>query len=116
MSALAPDSSLRGLSSCGCGTGLGAATPVAIDNRPGLTAVAYRAGTHGRFLTSLLAGLSSAGRPAHPLLVGRVEHGDQPVRRRLVGTEEPEVVRVPHDHVAEELAQHARVLGVDGAG
>jgi predicted phage baseplate assembly protein len=64
VSALAPDSSLRGLGSCGCGTGLGAATPVAIDNRPGLTAVAYRAGTHGRFLASLLAGLSSAGRPA----------------------------------------------------
>ena len=35
-------------------------TPVAIDNRPGLAAIAYRVGTHATFKQTLLARLSSA--------------------------------------------------------
>ena len=33
-------------------------TPAVIDNRPGLTAIAYRVGTHSRFKASMLARLS----------------------------------------------------------
>jgi hypothetical protein len=70
---LAPDSTLRGLDTCGCCLGLAAATPVRIENRPGLAAVAYRVGTHARFLRSLLAGLSSVDRPALTRLTARTD-------------------------------------------
>ena len=43
---------------------------------------------------------------ASQLRFGHVEHVAQPVRGRLVGPEEPEVVRVLCDHVAEERAEH----------
>jgi predicted phage baseplate assembly protein len=43
------------------------ATPAALSNEPGLDAIARRVGTHGRFLDSMLARLSS---PAYPELVG----------------------------------------------
>lgn len=61
---LALDPSLRGLDACGCGAGTARATPVAVANRPGLSAIAYRPGTHSAFLRSLLAALSTADRPA----------------------------------------------------
>lgn len=51
----APDAS----AACGACGGSGAATPVRIHNRPGLPALAFRAGTHARFRASLLAGLST---------------------------------------------------------
>jgi predicted phage baseplate assembly protein len=38
--------------------------PEVIDNRPGLSAIAYRIGTHSRFKASLLARLSAADLPA----------------------------------------------------
>ena len=47
-----------------CCDGLTAAAPLVIDNRPGLSAVAYRAGTHSRFKETLLARLSAADLPA----------------------------------------------------
>ncbi|HWK88606.1 MAG TPA: putative baseplate assembly protein [Longimicrobium sp.] len=59
----ARDPSLRGLDACGCCAGIEARTPVAVQNRPGLAAVAYRVGTHGTFLDTLLAELSASGRP-----------------------------------------------------
>jgi hypothetical protein len=37
-------------------------TPVVIDNRPGLSAIPYRVGTHPDFLASMLAGLTDAQR------------------------------------------------------
>src|ERR1043166_5869603 len=43
---------------CGCCEGLTGETPAVIDNRPGLTAIAYRIGTHSRFEASMLARLS----------------------------------------------------------
>lgn len=43
---------------CGCCAGVADRTPQAIENRPGLSAIAYRAGTHGDFLASMLAGLT----------------------------------------------------------
>ncbi|HYN19747.1 MAG TPA: putative baseplate assembly protein [Thermoanaerobaculia bacterium] len=47
---------------CGCCAGITAATPVAVFNRPGLSALAWRVGTHSRFMESMLAGISA--RPA----------------------------------------------------
>jgi hypothetical protein len=57
----ARDESVRGLDACGCCTGTAASTPVQVANRPGLSAVAYRAGTHATFLQTSLAALSAAG-------------------------------------------------------
>jgi predicted phage baseplate assembly protein len=48
------------MNDCGCCVGLGAETPVAVNNRAGLSAVAYRAGTHAQFKASMLAALSSS--------------------------------------------------------
>jgi len=50
-------------STCSCCAGVAQHTPVAVENRPGLSAIAYRAGVHGDFLGSMLAGLTSADRP-----------------------------------------------------
>ncbi len=48
---------------CDCCAGVGDHTPVALGQRPGLSAIAYRVGTHADFLASMLAGLTDAGRP-----------------------------------------------------
>ena len=52
-----------------------------------------------------------------PLPVRDLEHRAEQVRQRLVGTEDPEIALhlVSLRDVAEEPAQNARVLGVDGA-
>jgi hypothetical protein len=39
-------------------------TPAPVFNRPGLSAIAYRVGTHGHFKRTMVAGLSDADRPA----------------------------------------------------
>ncbi|HET7536635.1 MAG TPA: hypothetical protein VFJ90_09290, partial [Candidatus Didemnitutus sp.] len=65
------DPSLAALDACGCCAGLEARTPVAADNRPGLDAIAFRAGTHARFKASLLAALTSTNRPALARLLTR---------------------------------------------
>jgi hypothetical protein len=49
---------------CGCCAGVGTETPEPITNRPGLSAISYRVGTHQTFLASLLAALSSSTEPA----------------------------------------------------
>ncbi len=49
---------------CGCCAGLTAETPVLAVNRPGLSAISYRVGTHSHFKASMLAALSSAEFPA----------------------------------------------------
>ena len=48
--------------------------------------------------------------------VGRLEHGVEPVGRRLVRAEQPEGRRVGADHVAQELAEHPRRLARSVAG
>jgi hypothetical protein len=58
------DPTLRALNACGCCAGTTAETPVTIDNRPGLDAIAFRVGTHPQFKATLLAALSAASRPA----------------------------------------------------
>jgi len=52
------------LDECGCCEGLAVATPVEVYNRPGLSAIAYRVGTHARFKKSMLARLSDSRLPA----------------------------------------------------
>lgn len=52
------------LNDCGCCEGISAETPLRIENRPGLSAIAYRVGTHAQFKETLQAGLSSSSEPA----------------------------------------------------
>jgi hypothetical protein len=67
------DPSLRGLDACGCCEGVAAVTPVEIYNRPGLAAIAYRAGIHPQLKQTLVARLSSIERPALARLTTRDE-------------------------------------------
>jgi predicted phage baseplate assembly protein len=55
---------MTSLNDCGCCSGITAVTPVDIQNRPGLTTIAYRPGTFQQFKETLLARLSSATYPA----------------------------------------------------
>jgi predicted phage baseplate assembly protein len=48
---------------CGCCAGITPETPALITNRPGLTAIAYRVGTHNQFMESMLAALSNSNWP-----------------------------------------------------
>ena len=51
---------------CGCCAGIEVVTPVPEANRPGLNAIAYRAGTHATFLETMLARLTSLGLRLRP--------------------------------------------------
>ncbi len=46
------------LGTCQCCEGVKALTPAAVENRPGLSALAYRVGTHGSFKATMPAALS----------------------------------------------------------
>lgn len=50
--------------SCGCCEGTESVTPVSNENRPGLSALVYRAGTHATFLETMLARLTTMSLPA----------------------------------------------------
>ena len=52
-----------GTETCGCCDGVEPSTPATIDNRTGLSAIAYRIGEYQQFKESLLAGLSSSRYP-----------------------------------------------------
>src|SRR5712691_3392342 len=43
------------LSSCGCCAGVTTLTPASLENSPGLSALAYRVGTHGSFKETMKA-------------------------------------------------------------
>ena len=47
--------------SCGCCEGVERLTPMTLANRPGLSALAYRAGTYATFFETMAARLSSLG-------------------------------------------------------
>src|SRR5262249_6107620 len=47
-----------GLDECGCCEGVEKLTPASVENLPGLSALAYRIGTHGGFISSMKAALS----------------------------------------------------------
>jgi predicted phage baseplate assembly protein len=61
---IALDPTIRGLNDCDGCAGISVETPLQVYNRPGLNSLAYRVGTHGRFLESMLARLSSTSYPA----------------------------------------------------
>jgi predicted phage baseplate assembly protein len=67
------DSTLRNLNDCECCEGTSAETPLYVSNRPGLSAIAYRAGTHPMFKESMLARLSSIGLPSLKKLTTRYD-------------------------------------------
>src|SRR5829696_8436912 len=52
------------LDECGCCEGLEVGTPVEVYNRPGLSAIAYRIGTHALFKQSMLVRLSDSRLPS----------------------------------------------------
>lgn len=56
---------------CDCCEGVEALTPVAIFNRPGLDAIAYRVGTHASFFETMQARLSSSAFPQLATLTTR---------------------------------------------
>jgi hypothetical protein len=49
-----------GTETCGCCAGVDVSTPQTIDNRMGLSAIAYRIGEYEQFRDSMIAGLSSS--------------------------------------------------------
>jgi predicted phage baseplate assembly protein len=55
---------ITNLNDCGCCEGISAETPLAVFNRPGLSAIAYRVGTQAEFKETLIARLSSSNEPA----------------------------------------------------
>jgi len=65
-----------GAHACACGCGAPARTPLAVYNRPGLDAIAWRVGTYGDFHATMQADLSST---AYPALAGlRTREADDP--------------------------------------
>lgn len=62
---------MSGSCTCGCCGGIADLTPTALENRPGLSAVAYRVGRHGDFLASMLAALTDPARPRLAALTTR---------------------------------------------
>lgn len=59
------------LNDCGCCEGISVETPARVENRPGLSAIAYRAGTHPQFKATMLARLSGSRQPALTALTTR---------------------------------------------
>ena len=57
--------------SCGCAAGDEPEAPIAVTNRPGLSAIAYRVGTWGSFRASMIAALSRSDLPALRALTSR---------------------------------------------
>src|SRR4029450_4554597 len=68
------DPTLRELDDCGCCAGTAIETPVAIDNRPGLSAISFRAGKQPQFKATMLAPLSAAASAALQNLKTRADH------------------------------------------
>ncbi|MFZ0063180.1 MAG: putative baseplate assembly protein [Pyrinomonadaceae bacterium] len=64
-------SSKQNPASCSCCEGVDVLTPVTIFNRPGLDSIAYRVGTHGSFLETMKARLSSSTFPMLAALTTR---------------------------------------------
>lgn len=59
------------LNDCGCCEGTSIETPAPRVNRPGLSAIAYRVGTHSQFKETLLARLTASAQPALKGLTAR---------------------------------------------
>src|SRR6478672_3863098 len=68
---------LEAPSACGCCEGTAIRTPRSVFNRPGLSRLSYRIGTHATFLESLLARIASYGvkEKAEQKLLSSTPHG-----------------------------------------
>jgi predicted phage baseplate assembly protein len=55
---------ITNLNDCGCCEGISPETPLAVSNRPGLSAILYRVGTQAEFKETLIARLSGSNQPA----------------------------------------------------
>jgi hypothetical protein len=55
---------ITNLNDCGCCEGISPETPLVVSNRPGLSAILYRVGTHAEFKETLIARLSGSNQPA----------------------------------------------------
>ncbi len=58
------DNTLDKLNDCGCCEGVTKLTPHKVYNRPGMSAIMYRVGTHGQFKQTMQAHLSGSRQPA----------------------------------------------------
>lgn len=67
------DETLRHLDDCECCEGISGETPARVENRPGLSAVAYRVGTHAQFKETMLARLSGSRQGALRALTTRAD-------------------------------------------
>jgi hypothetical protein len=84
-----------GKSPCGCCAGIEAVTPLPVANRPGLSELDYRVGTHATFLETMLARLSTlclgaeaecrSGKGLRPLLGLTTRERDDPAIALLDG-------------------------------
>jgi hypothetical protein len=66
--------------SCGCCEGVEKITPAALINRPGLNALAYRAGTHATFFETMIARLSNV---AIDLRTGKFDEQGRPLTKPI---------------------------------
>ena len=107
---------------CGCCDGIAAETPQGLDNRDGLSAIAYRIGDYARFRASLHAALSSSA--FQPLSLLHTRDDANCLRAERAGEDGPgvaverESVRLHapgHDHFAQSpsgLREHPLAFGV----
>jgi|GEM_PF-216236 len=94
---------------CGCCEGIEKITPIAIANRPGLSVLVYRVGTHASFLETMEARLSNLSIPLADLGIssGASNAGDQQLYPlRLLTT------RAPYDPAIALLDAWATVADV----
>ncbi len=72
-------------SACGCAAcRAAAAPPLPVANRPGLRSIRYRSGTHGDFLSAMIAGLSrDTSPPTRPVTDPPQPHEARPALRGL---------------------------------
>jgi len=61
---ISADDAITDLNDCGCCEGIAAETPLTVFNRPGLSAIVYRAGNHAQFKDTLISRLSGLNEPA----------------------------------------------------
>jgi len=61
---ISADDAITDLNDCGCCEGIAPETPLTVFNRPGLSAIVYRAGNHEQFKDTLVSRLSGLNEPA----------------------------------------------------
>jgi hypothetical protein len=91
----------QGPCACGCCEGVERLTPDDVANPPGRAALAYRVGTHGRFLASMMAALSDPSVPALAALTKR-DTSDPAVALLDLGASVADIVAFYQERIANE--------------